>query len=288
MIRLSVQTRQALSRLTLPVLFTLSFCVMLIGKADTVLVDQARIGLGDVLGPLYTMAARPLADMRATLSDASSLWSMRTETARLRAEVAQLRQWQSVALALDEENRRLKAQLAWIPEPAASFVTARVVADDGGLYARAVLLAVGPHHGVRRGEVALDGAGLVGRVTEVGTRTARVLLITDLNSRIPVQIEGGGGRAILVGTNGPRPRLLYWSDAAPSEGARVVTSGEANAFPPNLPIGTIHWTASHVPEIVPAADLGQLEIVRLFDYRLGGDAAPEGKPEAKPVGKPAG
>jgi len=282
MIRLSIATRQALARLTVPVLFALSFCVMLIGKADTVLVDRARVELGDALGPLYALAAGPLADMRATLADASGLWSMRTENARLRAEVAKLRQWQGVALTLDEENRRLKAQLAWIPEPAASFVTARVVADDGGLYARAVLLAVGPHHGVRRGEVALDGAGLVGRVTEVGTRTARVLLITDLNSRIPVTIEGAdgqGSRAILVGTNGPRPHLLYWSGAAPLEGARIVTSGEANAFPANLPVGTLHWSASHAPEVVPAANLGQLEIVRLFDYRLGADGVPPGKPD---------
>ncbi|MGA9866989.1 MAG: rod shape-determining protein MreC [Acetobacteraceae bacterium] len=282
MIRLSIATRQALARLTVPVLFALSFCVMLIGKADTVLVDRARVELGDALGPLYALAAGPLADLRETLADASGLWSMRTENARLRTEVAKLRQWQGVALTLDEENRRLKAQLAWIPEPAASFVTARVVADDGGLYVRAVLLAVGPHHGVRRGEVALDGAGLVGRVTEVGTRTARVLLITDLNSRIPVTIEGAdgqGSRAILVGTNGPRPHLLYWSGAAPLEGARIVTSGEANAFPPNLPVGTMHWSASHAAEVVPAANLGQLEIVRLFDYRLGSDGVQPGKPD---------
>ncbi|MGH7211173.1 MAG: rod shape-determining protein MreC, partial [Acetobacteraceae bacterium] len=270
------------ARLTVPVLFALSFSVMLIGKADTVLVVRTVVELGDALGPLYALAARPLADMRATLADASGLWSMRTENARLRAEVARLRQWQGVALTLDEENRRLKAQLAWIPEPAARFVTARVVADDGGLYARAVLLAVGPHHGVHRGEVALDGAGLVGRVTEVGTRTARVLLITDLNSRIPVTIEGAegqGARAILVGTNGPRPHLLYWSGAAPLEGARVVTSGEANAFPANLPVGTMHWSPSHAAEVVPAANLDQLEILRLFDYRLGSDSVQTGKPD---------
>jgi rod shape-determining protein MreC len=115
-------------------------------------------------------------------------------------------------------------------------------------------------------------------VTEVGTRTARVLLITDLSSRIPVQLGASRGRAILAGTNGPRPRLLYWSDAAPQEGERVVTSGEANAFPANLPVGTVHWTPAHVPEVIPAADLGQLEILRLFDYHLGTDATTPGRP----------
>jgi rod shape-determining protein MreC len=278
MIPLSVHARQALARLTLPVLFALSFGVMLIGKADTLVVDRARVTLGDALGPLYGLLARPVAELRGTIADAAGLWSLRTDNARLRAEVARLAQWQGVALALDQENRRLKAQLAWIPEPEARFVTARVVADGGGLYARAALLSVGPEHAVRRGNVALDAAGLVGRVTEVGTRTARVLLITDLSSRIPVQLGASRGRAILAGTDGPRPRLLYWSDAAPQEGERVVTSGEANAFPANLPVGTVHWTPAHVPEVVPAADLGQLEILRLFNYHLGTDAATPGRP----------
>jgi rod shape-determining protein MreC len=278
MIPLSVHARQALARLTLPVLFALSFGVMLIGKADTLVVDRARVTLGDAVGPVYGLLSRPVAELRGTIIDAAGLWSLRADNARLRAEVARLAQWQGVALALDQENRRLKAQLAWIPEPEARFVTARVVADGGGLYARAALLSVGPEHAVRRGNVALDAAGLVGRVTEVGTRTARVLLITDLSSRIPVQLGASRGRAILAGTNGPRPRLLYWSDAAPQEGERVVTSGEANAFPANLPVGTVHWTPAHVPEVIPAADLGQLEILRLFDYHLGTDATTPGRP----------
>jgi rod shape-determining protein MreC len=278
MIPLSVHARQALARLTLPVLFALSFGVMLIGKADTLVVDRARVTLGDAVGPLYGLLSRPVAELRGTIIDAAGLWSLRADNARLRAEVARLAQWQGAALALDQENRRLKAQLAWIPEPEARFVTARVVADGGGLYARAALLSVGPEHAVRRGNVALDATGLVGRVTEVGTRTARVLLITDLSSRIPVQLGASRGRAILAGTNGPRPRLLYWSDAAPQEGERVVTSGEANAFPANLPVGTVHWTPAHVPEVIPAADLGQLEILRLFDYHLGTDATTPGRP----------
>jgi rod shape-determining protein MreC len=278
MIPLSVHARQALARLTLPVLFALSFGVMLIGKADTLVVDRARVTLGDAVGPLYGLLSRPVAELRGTIIDAAGLWSLRADNARLRAEVARLAQWQGAALALDQENRRLKAQLAWIPEPEARFVTARVVADGGGLYARAALLSVGPEHAVHRGNVALDAAGLVGRVTEVGTRTARVLLITDLSSRIPVQLGASRGRAILAGTNGPRPRLLYWSDAAPQEGERVVTSGEANAFPANLPVGTVHWTPAHVPEVIPAADLGQLEILRLFDYHLGTDATTPGRP----------
>jgi rod shape-determining protein MreC len=275
-IQLSIPARQILSKLTLPVLIAGAFALLLVGKADTLLEERARMALGDSLAPIYVVLSEPLGQVRAGVAEITDLWDMRAENARLRDENERLRQWQATALALDSENRRLKAELHWVPDPTAAFVTARVVADAGGVYARAVLLALGPNHFIHRGEIALDQSGLVGRVTEVGARTARVLLITDLNSRVPVILEPSGGHAIMTGTNGPRPRLLYWSDGAPPrEGERVVTSPEAEAFPANLPVGTVRFSGSNVPEVQTAAQLDRLEVVRLFDYGLNGMAPPE-------------
>lgn len=276
MIRLSIATRQALAKLTLPVLIVVSFGLMLLGKADALLAERARLALADGLAPLYAALASPLDLVRAGVDGARNLVALSTENARLRAENERLRRWQSLALTLDAENERLRANLNWIPDPTVSFVTARVVADAGGVYARAVLLSVGPHHTIKRGEIALDERGLVGRVTEVGERSARVLLLTDLNSRIPVTLEQSHGRAILAGNNGPRPRLLYWpEDSPPREGERVMTSAEAGAFPADLPVGTVHYGTGHAPEVEPAANLDRLEIVRIFDYGLQSLAPPE-------------
>ncbi len=124
-------------------------------------------------------------------------------------------------MALDAENATLKDNLHWVPDPTLSFVTARVVADAGGVYARSVLLSVGPHSDIRAARVALDADGLAGRVTEVGARSARVLLITDMNSRIPVLLEHSRARAILAGANAPNPRLLYLQDGVAPAGGRA-------------------------------------------------------------------
>lgn len=276
MIRLSVPLRQALSKLTLPVLIVASFGLMLLGKADALLAERARMVVADALAPIYAALAEPLSVVHRGIDAAGNVATLHEDNARLREENERLRRWQSVALALDAENAALKAQLRWIPDPAPSYVTARVVADAGGVYARAVLLSLGPNHSVTKGQIALDDRGLVGRVTELGARSARVLLLTDMNSRVPVILENSRGRAILAGTNGARPRLMYWAEGVqPAEGERVVTSAEANTFPPGLPVGVVRYSASNVPEVQPLARLDRLEVVRLFDYGLKGVLPPE-------------
>jgi rod shape-determining protein MreC len=276
MIRPSVQTRHALARLTLPAMVVASFGLMLVGKVDTVLVERARIAVYDASAPIYAALAEPIGRMHGALAEITGLWGLRDENARLRDVNERLRNWQSVALTLDAENQQLKAAMHWIPDPAASYVTGRVVADAGGVYAKAVLLSVGPNHALHKGQIALDERGLVGRITEVGSRTARVLLITDMSSRVPVILESSRSRAILAGTNGPLPRLLYWSEGiVPKDGERVVTSADANAFPANLPVGTVRYNAKGVPEVEPDARLYALDIVRVFDYGQNGFAAPE-------------
>ena len=276
MIRLSIPVRQALAKLTLPVLIVAAFVLMLLGKADAVLASRARMALADALAPLYGALAEPLGTLRATVDGVGGLFALHEENARLRAENERLRQWQSAALALQAENATLKANLHWIPDPAGNYVTARVVADAGGVYARAVLLSTGPGTHIARGQVALDDRGLVGRVTELGARSARVMLLTDINSRVPVILEASRAHAIVAGTNGPRPRLMYWPEGQmPADGERVVTSAEADAFPAGLPVGTVRITGRNAVEIEPAARLDRLEIVRIFDYGLHGIAAPE-------------
>ena len=240
MIRLSIPVRQALSRLTLPVLIAVAFGVMLLGKADAQLAERVRMALADALAPIFGVVSEPIASVHDAVSDAGNLLSLRAENVRLHEENDRLRQWQAVAMALDAENTALKSNLNWIPDPAPSYVTARVVADAGGVYARAVLLS------------------------------------TDINSRIPVTLEGSRGRAMLVGTNNNRPRLMFWPEGSmPAEGERVVTSAEAGAFPSGLPIGVVHYTASNVPEVEPFARLDRLEVVRIFDYGLTGIRPPE-------------
>ncbi|WP_431284937.1 rod shape-determining protein MreC [Humitalea sp. 24SJ18S-53] len=283
MIRLSIPLRQALARLSLPVLIAIAFGTMLLGKADTLLVERARMALSDSLSPIYAAMAEPIGAARGMVQEGRSLLAMRTENAALREENERLRRWQAAALALEGEVTLLRRQLAYTPEGTTSFRTARVVADGGGTYARAVLLATGPDLQVRKGQVALDERGLAGRVTEVGSRSARVLLVTDINSRMPVTLETSRARAIMAGSNGARPRLQHWPEGVlPAEGERVVTSSDQNLLPAGLPVGEIRWSASGAAEIELYARLDRMDLLRIFDVGLAGILPPEAVARPEP------
>ncbi len=276
MIRLSIPLRQALARLSLPALIAAAFGTMLLGKADALLAERARALLADALAPFYAAFADPARAVRDALLDAGDLLSIREENYRLREENERLRRWQAAALSLEAENAMLRRQLSFVPETAPAFHTARIIADGGGVYARAVLLSIPPEVAIRRGQIALDDRGFVGRVTEVGNRSARMLLATDMNSRIPVTLEGSRARAMMVGTNGARPRLQHWSEGGrPEAGERVVTSAEGIDFPAGLPVGVVRWTEGGTPEVELFARLDRLDLVRLFDFGLGGILPPE-------------
>jgi rod shape-determining protein MreC len=285
LISLSVPLRQALARLVLPLLVAASFGLMLLGKADALLAERARTRLADLLVPVYAVLAEPARSIRDVVEEVRELVNLRTENARLREENLRLRQWHDAALRLDAEVTQLRSQLGFVPEARGTFRSARVVADAGGAYARAVLIGIGPATPVARGQVAVDARGLVGRVTDVGSRSARILLITDLNSRVPVMVERTRATAILTGTNGPRPRLAHWLDGnePPRAGDRIVTAAQANAFPPGLPVGVVVDGRGGL-EVAPFADLDRLELVRVFDFGLSGILPPESiaRPEPPP------
>ncbi|WP_323991392.1 rod shape-determining protein MreC [Nguyenibacter sp. L1] len=287
MIPLSIPLRQALDKLVLPFLIVAALGVMLLGQADRPLAERMRMEVADLLAPAYGMIAWPQARIRFLVGRVRDMGRVEAENQRLRAENANLRHWYDVAAALADENATLKANLHWMPDPESSFVTGRVVRDASGLYARSVLVAASVDAGIRKGEIALDASGLVGRVTETGIRSARVLLVTDVSSRIPVTLEVSHGAAIMAGDNSATPRLIYYpQDNPPIEGERVVTNGEIDSLPPGLPVGRVHYPRPGQPVVVPAAMLGHLDIVRIFDYGRGAVVAPDA-PGRVPAQRPA-
>ena len=271
--KVTVPVRALLNRFALLFLILAAFAIMLLGKADTFVVERARSSVVDIVAPVMDALSQPLGTVSEGADRASRFFGVYEENAQLREQNARLLEWQSAALALAAENSTFRKMLNFVPERGASFTAARVIGDSGGVFVRSVLINAGKADRIEKGNAVVNGEGLVGRVAEAGRRSGRVLLISDLNSRIPVVTEKSRIRAILAGDNSPSPKLAFLSPNARLDvGDRIVTSGHGGVFPAGLPVGRIASVADGVIRVEPFADFHRLEYVRIITEYPGGVA----------------
>lgn len=260
-----------------------AFGLMLLGKADTVFVERARTTITDAVTPVLDVVSRPIASVAELLQEGKELAALRAQNVALRRENARLQHWQTVARRLEAENQALAQLLNMAPEPETDYVTGRVIADSGGAFVRSVLINAGATQGIEKGQAALSGEGVVGRIAEVGQNSARVLLLTDINSRIPVVLAESRYRGILAGDNTAHPRLIYLPEQArPEVGRRLVTSGHGGVFPPGLPVGRVVQVDEQGVRVAPFADWNRMEFLRVADYGMPGILLTGGSEAPKP------
>jgi rod shape-determining protein MreC len=252
-------------------LILLAFALMVLGKIDVGVMERVRTTVIDSFTPILNVLSMPALTVNQMIDDAQELYKVHEKNILLKQEKKYLLKWEVVAKKLEAENKNLRDLLNFPVEPEAGFITARVIADTGGAFANSVIVNVGRNSGVRKGQSTITGRGLVGRVTDVGKRSSRVLLITDLNSRIPVVIQSSQARAIMAGNNSSQPRLIHLSPGAlVSQGDRIVTSGHAGAFPPGLPVGFVASVNLNETNIEPFVDRFRITHLRILDYGLTG------------------
>jgi rod shape-determining protein MreC len=285
-IRFAQPVRGLLQRFAYLALIVAAFGLMMLGKIDALLMDRVRVHVVDAVAPIMDALSRPVAAVDNLIDRGYELARVHEENVRLRAEVDALRQWESAARHLETENDSLKTLLKWVPAPDANFVTSRVIADTGGTFVHSMIVAAGERDGVKKGLAVMTGDGLAGRIAAVGNHSSRLLLVTDLNSRIPAVVERTRTRAILAGDNTDRARLVYLSDGgAVTVGDRVVTSGHGGVFPPGLPIGIVTSVAENGVKVRPFVERAQLEFVRVVDFGLTGIIEGPPSPRIEPAAR---
>ena len=269
--RIAAPIRGMAQRFSFMALILLAVALMMLGKVDIALMERVRANVTDAVTPILDVISKPILSVNKMISEAKVFYYVREENLMLKQEKDRLLQWQAAARKLEIENKNLRGLLNFPVEPAAGFITARAIADTGGAFANSVVINAGNKSGIRKGQATITGEGLVGRVTDVGARSSRVLLITDLNSRIPVVLQSSQARAILAGDNTHRPKLIHLSPGASiSQGDRIVTSGHGGAFPPGLPVGLVASVNEKGINIEPFVQRSRVTYLRILDYGLTG------------------
>ncbi len=253
------------SSFTTGLLMVISIVLMIFSSFRPASFEKIRTFTDDLFSKPLAIISYPFQATTLMLHNITDFAQLQGDNLRLEQENIRLRKWYQTALLLDSENRALRELLNLRVDPSYSHVAARILADSGNTYVKSILVAVGKRDGIKKDAAVMAGEGLIGRVIEVGNETARVLLVNDINSRVPIVVEDTGQHAIMAGTNETNPRLIHVpKESEITEGSRIITSGYGGVFPQGLPVGRVRFGKGGEMRIILFSDFDKLQIVRVL------------------------
>jgi rod shape-determining protein MreC len=211
------------------------FGLFVLWRIDSPRVEKFRALVIDTFVPSFEWMLRPMTSVVKLAQDYQSYEKLLEQNKELRRELQQMKSWKEAALQLEQENARLLDLNQLRVDSKLTHVSGIVVADSGSPFRQSVLLNIGSKDGIQDGWAAMDGLGLVGRISGVGSSTSRVILLTDNASQIPVTIQPSGQQAILMGDNSYAPPVEFIENVdLVRPGDRIVTSGRGGVLPTGL------------------------------------------------------
>ena len=257
-----------LRRLITALLLLGLFGLFVLWRIDGPRVEKFRVLVIDTFVPSFEWMLRPMTSVVKLVQDYQSYEKLLEQNKELRRELQQMKSWKEAALQLEQENARLLDLSQLRLDSKLTHVSGIVMADSGSPFRQSVLLNIGSRDGIQDGWAAMDGLGLVGRISGVGSSTSRVLLLTDNASQIPVILQPSGQDAIVMGDNSFAPPVEFIENAdLVRPGDRIITSGEGGVLPAGLLVGTLAMDPNGRLRTRLAADYERLEFLKVLrDY----------------------
>ena len=164
---------------------------------------------------------------------------------------------------LELENTQLRKLIEEQIASSSNLVSARVMLDKQSPYLNSFIINIGSNKNIRNGMAVLDGKNFIGRIVDVNFFSSRVLLVSDLNSKIPVLIEPSAHHAILSGHGKNKPTLEYLPKKHTiQDGDKVYTSGKEGIFSPGIPGGVVE-IEKDIATVLLFSDLSQITFVNV-------------------------
>ena len=256
-------------KLFAPVLFLIIALGLIgIGVSKNPYMVRIKNKTADAIMPVVHVIGAPVRWGKSAIGGVRDILTVYSQNKQLREENQLLIGWKNTALKLAADKKELEKALNYVPSKEVSYLTARIMADTGGTFARTLIVQAGSENGLKKGAVAVFPEGMLGRIVEVGTSVSRLLELTDYTSRIPVMVGDERFLCILTGDNTDYPKLISIPEGAEiSVGDRVITSGHAGVFPSGIAIGTVISVDGEIA-VQPYVNAKTNEFVRLVDFGL--------------------
>ena len=255
-------------KVLIAVVFVSALAFMMLSKADTIILNKTTGTISAVLSPVIKVMKLPGYILYLGYEKICDIANVYEQNETLKKENAELLILKNKIRTLQAENKILGSMLNYEALPEEKYITAKVVAEEGYGFSHSLIVYVGNNNNIMKNQVVLGNDSVVGRVEEVIGKYARVILITDIASKIPVIVERSREKAILSGNNTLSLKLLYTRlDADIKKGDRIVTSGVAGVFPVGLPVGVVNVVDKDIV-VTPISDIERLEFVKIVDYGI--------------------
>ena len=230
-------------RFSLFALIVFSIILIYVETIEAKPLDYLRSFIKDTIYRGSVVVSFPSKGFKSVFSTVENHLNLYNKNIKLKEENAQLKEQIYDPNFLIFENKQLRQLLDEQVTSSANFVSARVILDKQSPYLNSFIINSGSNKEIKNGMAVLDGKNFVGRIVDVNFFSSRVLLVTDLNSKIPVSIEPSGHQAILSGRGTKEPTLEYLpKNHKVQSGNKVYTSGKEGIFSPGIPIGEVRMS----------------------------------------------
>ena len=237
-------------------------------RIDNHRAERFRLALLNQIVPNVEFFTSSIKVIGRIVLDISSFTNVYEQNQKLKNELQDMKKWREAAIQLEQKNAKLRALNNLKVNPVLDWVSGEVIADSGGAYNSSVLLNVGIEDGIIDGSAAVDGLGLVGRISGVEDQISRIILLSDTKSYVPVIIEPNNQEAIVRGDNSSAPIIDFIRGVEKIQpGFRIYTSGTGGVFPPGILIGKVVLSSDKKIRVKLSANINKLDYLRILINR---------------------
>ena len=249
-------------RFSLIGLIVFSIILLILGRINFLPINYLKLGLNEVIYRVSFIASLPEQQLSKGITSFQKHLNLYKNYNKLEEKLQFLEGEQyNLNFVIAENNRLRKLIDEYIIN--SEELVAKVLLDKNSPFLKSLIVNKGSKDKLKKGMAVLDGAFLVGKIVEVNYTTSRVLLISDLNSKIPIILEPGNVQSILTGTGKEKGKIQYFKEEYKLGDKRIIyTSGSGGIFKAGIPIGKIN----EINEVDYFSDLSQLTFVKIVSF----------------------
>ncbi len=247
----------------------ISLCLILIvsSRLNNKIIDSLSMKLVGYSSNVSGFISLPLNLIVNSTLGLQDLINSDRRNAVLNKENEQLKSLYINSLNIHQENQELKAILRYTGAKSKKYIVARLISQPYQTYSKNVIIDAGSLQNIKEGDMVAGNNTLIGRINQVDENKSRVLLITDINSHIPIMVAGSGAKGILVGNNSNLMEILYLDkDVKINKGDLVFTSGDGDYLPPGFLVGVIKDFDNGYASVESLENAKNLDLVSVINY----------------------